>query len=71
MIDKIALEEFKTGLELEQEFNRIVKSALSYEMSHLEAEQILVGICEYGVESGIFPEADYQYYVRRKNFRNF
>jgi hypothetical protein len=64
---EIDFEKFDTGLKLEAEFNRIKDLALSYKLSHVEAEEILIQILDHGLESGKFPKSDYDYYMRRRN----
>lgn len=70
MNNTIDLEKFKTGLELEKEFNRIIKLALTYQMDQIEAEQILEEIYDYGASSGKFTKGDQTYYKKRRNVRN-
>ncbi len=67
MIDTMDLSKFKTGLDLEKEFNRIVLLARNYEMNHIEAEKMLTDIYDYGVKSGKFSKKNHKSYMGRRN----
>ena len=66
----INLDKYKTGLELEVEFNRIINLALSYKMSHVLAEELLTEIYNYGLKSKLFSISDHAFYMIRKNTNN-
>jgi len=68
MIELIDLAIFKTGLDLEREFNRIIRLALHYEMSHVEAGERLDELYDYGVSSCKFTKRQNESYMNRKNF---
>lgn len=67
MIETLNLEEFKTGLDLEKEFNKIVMLARTYSINHIEANNLLNEIYDYGMESGKFTKLDNKEYMRRRN----
>jgi hypothetical protein len=67
MIETLDLTKFKTGLELEAEFNRIIDLAYSYKLSHVAAEEMLIEIYDYGVNSKLFSISDQEFYMNRKN----
>lgn len=67
MIETLDLTKFKTGLELEEEFNRIIQLALDYKLSHVTAQDLLTEIYDYGRKSGKFPLEDHKNYMKRKN----
>jgi len=67
MIDTMDLTKFETGLDLEKEFNRIVLLARSYEISQVEAGEMLDEIYDYGVSTGKFTKSEQKYYMDRKN----
>jgi hypothetical protein len=58
---------FKTGEEIEKEFNRIILLAKYYEISHIEANSILEELFNYGSETGKFTKEEVKSYIDRKN----
>ena len=61
----IELKELKTGLEIEEEFNRVISLAKVNKISHAEAEEILDKLFKYGEETGKFSKGNVEYYIRR------
>jgi len=70
MIETLDLSKFKTGLELEKEFNRIIRLVIKNEITHSEADGLLDEIYEYGLNSGKFSEKDNIEYIERRNTHN-
>ncbi len=66
-VETLNLAQFKTGLELETEFNRIVKLAREYKMDHISADKLLSEIYDYGVKTNIFTKSEQEYYIKRRN----
>jgi len=69
MIDQLDLTKFKTGLELEVEFNRVIQLALADKLNNISAEEMLTEIYDYGLKSKLFSRSDHKFYMRRKNTR--
>ena len=67
MNDCINLTEFKTGIEIEKEINRIMLLAINYKISHMEANKEVEELIQYGRKIKEFSKEDYDSYMDRKN----
>lgn len=67
MIETLDLQKSETGLELEAEFNRIIRLVIRNEMGHSEANVLLDEIYDYGIASGKFTKKDHVEYIKRRN----
>ncbi len=59
--------QLKTGLEIEEEFNKVISLAITNKISHIEAERILDELFKYGEKTGKFSKKNVEYYMDRKN----
>lgn len=68
IVETLDLTQFKTGLELENYFNKIVMLAKTYQMNHVAANMLLDEIYGHGLKSGKFTKEENVSYLRRRNY---